>query len=171
MDRSKFGECNPPNYAFIDSQNLHLGVKSQGWELDFVKFRVYLKDKLNVEEAYLFIGYVSGNEGLYTHLQRAGYTIIFKPTLEYKDNTGKRKIKGNVDAELVLHVMIEYNNYKQAVIVSGDGDSRCLVEHLAENDKLTRLVIPNQKSYSSLLLPFKEYMLFLTEDHKEKLGK
>ena len=102
-------------------------------------------------------------------MQEAGYVVIFKPTLEIKKGR-KIVVKGNVDAELVLHAMIEYNNYDQAVIVSGDGDFRCLVEYLEGNNKLCKLVIPNQRKYSSLLLPFKKYMLFLTRDFKDKLG-
>ena len=46
------------NYAFIDSQNLNLGVKSQKWNLNFARFRQFLKDKYQVNKAYLFIGYV-----------------------------------------------------------------------------------------------------------------
>ena len=53
------------NYAFIDSQNLNLAIRAQGWKLDFARFRVYLRDKYKVEKAFLFIGYVSGNERLY----------------------------------------------------------------------------------------------------------
>ena len=73
------------NYAFIDSQNLNLGVKSQGWDLDFARFGQFLKDKYQVEKAYLFIGFVPDNQALYTELQKAGYICIFKPTLEIKE--------------------------------------------------------------------------------------
>ena len=45
-------------YAFIDSQNLNLGVRSQGWQLDFERFRIYLKNKYNVQRAFLFIGFI-----------------------------------------------------------------------------------------------------------------
>ncbi|PKM99233.1 MAG: hypothetical protein CVU78_07320, partial [Elusimicrobia bacterium HGW-Elusimicrobia-2] len=62
-------------YAFIDSQNLNLSIRAQGWKLDFAKFRIYLRDKFNVEKAFLFIGYVAGNESLYTSLQEQGYII------------------------------------------------------------------------------------------------
>jgi len=86
------------NYAFIDSQNLNLGVKSQGWNLNFARFRQFLKDKYQVEKAYLFIGFVPGNQMLYVELQKAGYICIFKPTLEIKENN-KIRVKGNVDAE------------------------------------------------------------------------
>ena len=71
-------------YAFIDSQNLNLGILGCGWKLDFARFRVYLKDKYNISQAFLFIGYVAGNEALYTYLQSVGYIVVFKPTLEYK---------------------------------------------------------------------------------------
>ena len=160
------------NYAFIDSQNLHLGIKSQGWKLDYGKFRQYLRTKYQVTKTYLFIGYIEGNQTLYTYLQSVGYICIFKPTLEIGDNNDKNKvkIKGNVDAELVLHAMIEYENYNKAVIVSGDGDFHCLVEYLEGKGKLLKVIAPNKK-YSSLLRRFAKYILVLSalkEKMKEK---
>lgn len=144
------------NYAFIDSQNLNLGVKSQGWKLNFSRFRIFLEDKYKVKKAFIFIGYVPNNQSLYTELQKSGYICVFKPTMEIKEN-GKIKIKGNVDAELVLHTMIEYTNYDKAVIVSGDGDFYCLIEHLAKNGKLLKIIVPNKK-HSSLLRKFNNFI-------------
>lgn len=145
-----------PVYAFIDSQNLNLGVQSQGWELDFTRFRVFLKDKYQVKKAFLFIGFIPKYESLYTFLKKAGYNIIHKPVLEQKHKS--TPIKGNVDAELVLYTMIEFNNYDKAVIVSGDGDFYCLVEYLANKNKLFKLIVPNRK-YSSLLRKFSRYIV------------
>lgn len=143
------------NYAFIDSQNLNLGVRSLGWKLDYKKFRLYLKNKYNVEKAYLFIGQLAGNEKLYLFLQEAGYILIFKPTVEAEDGV----VKGNVDAELVLHAAaIQYKNYDKAVIVSGDGDFTCLVEFLDENNKLLKVMPPN-KHFSSLLRRYNQYIV------------
>src|SRR3989304_4527401 len=79
------------NYAFIDSQNLNLSIKSLRWKLDFGRFRVYLKEKYGVTKAFLFIGYIEGNNDLYSALQSAGFICIFKPTLQYKDGTTKGK--------------------------------------------------------------------------------
>lgn len=141
------------NFAFIDSQNLNLGVQSQGWKLDWRKFRQYLRDKYFVSKAYLFIGHLDGNESLYTFLQECGYILILKPTLELPDG----KVKGNVDAELVLHTMIEFNNFDKAIIVSGDGDFYCLIEHLAETQKLFYLLTPNTH-YSSLYRKYVQYI-------------
>lgn len=154
--------CQSPaekNFAFIDSQNLNLAVRDQGWKLDFTRFRVYLKDKYNVKKAFIFIGYVATNQSLYTSLQQKGYILIFKPTLHLSDG----KVKGNTDAELVLHAMLEYNNYNKAVIVAGDGDYHCLIEHLQKQNKLKKLVIPNRHKYSSLLRKFSKDMAFVTD--------
>ena len=139
-------------YAFIDSQNLNLGIRSAGWKLDFRKFRLYLKNKYQVQKAFLFIGYVAGNERLYTFLQKSGYILIFKPTLEVKKGV-KSYIKGNVDAELVLHAMLEFPNYDKAIIVSGDGDFYCLIEYLEQQGKLAKVLVPTRK-YSRLLRKF-----------------
>lgn len=135
------------NFAFIDSQNLNLGIKDLGWKLDFKKFRKYLEEKYAVTKAYIFIGYVPGNETLYANLQNMGYVCIFKPTLELKDG----KVKGNVDAELVLHTMIQFENFDKAVVVSGDGGFYCLVEYLLQENKLEMVLVPDEQKYSALL--------------------
>ncbi|ODS33593.1 MAG: NYN domain protein [Candidatus Scalindua rubra] len=157
------------NYAFIDSQNVNLAIKDCGWDLDFSRFYIYLKDKYKVTKAFLFIGYVAGNEALYTSLQKAGYIVIFKPTLEYKKQ-GKIRTKGNVDAELVLHTMIEFPNYDKAIIVSGDGDFYCLIEYLERQGKLLHILVPNPRKYSALLRKFHKYIVYINNLEK-KLGK
>lgn len=155
------------NYAFIDSQNLHLAIRELGWCLDFARFRVYLRDKYGVTKAFLFIGYIEGNTELYKSLQEAGYICIFKPTLVYRDG----HTKGNCDAELVLQAMVEYPNYDRAVIVTGDGDFHCLVNYLVEKAKLEALLIPNRLKYSALL-KFKRFSPFLRflNELQEKIG-
>ena len=145
-------------YAFIDSQNLNLSILEQGWRLDFARFRVYLKDKYKVDKAFLFVGYVPKNDRLYEYLREAGYILVFRPTLEYKSGI----IKGNCDAELVLHSMIEFLNYDKAIIVSGDGDFHCLIEYLENKKKLHSVLIPNPKKFSALLRRFRKHFIFIT---------
>lgn len=153
-------------YAFIDSQNLNLGILDQGWRLDYKRFLVYLKEKYNVEKAFLFIGYIPTNQKLYDFLKRSGYKLIFKPTVL----DGNGKAKGNVDAELVLYsVRIEYENYSKAIIISGDGDFQCLVKYLAKQNKLSKVLVPNQKKYSKLLSEYRKYLVFMN-DLKGKLS-
>lgn len=146
-------------YAFIDSQNLNLGVRSLGWKLDWWKFRQYLRSKYQVMKAYLFIGQIAGNESLYAYLQECDFILIFKPTL-VRNSGDKTIIKGNVDAELVLHAMIQYKQYDKAIIVTGDGDFHCLIEYLENTGKLLKILTPTNH-YSSLLRKFnqKQYII------------
>ncbi len=165
-------------YAFIDSQNLNMGVGEDitrhgrkvytGWKLDFEKFRRFLKDKYKVEEAFLFIGNLPGNEGLYAYLQRAGYVVVLKPTTSFKDGEGKTKVKGNVDTDLVLYAAArEIDNYDKAVIVSGDGDFLSLYEYLYEKEKLGTILIPNKVNYSQLLNKYPTYFDFVSVNKKK----
>jgi len=147
------------NYAFIDRQNLNLSIRAQGRVLDFARFRVYLADKYGIAKAFIFIGYLSENQPLYSSLQKDGYSLVFKPTLLLPEGG----VKGNVDAELVLHAMIEYANYNKALIVTGDGDFYCLVEYLLKQDKLLNLMIPNQKKYSSLYRLIRPEIVFMND--------
>ena len=125
------------NYAFIDGQNLNLGIKSLGWSLDSKKFRIYLKEKYSVTVAYYFIGYLPENQDLYSALQKYGYYLIFKPIIA----DGKNKPKGNVDADLVLRVMLDYHKFDKAIIITSDGDFYCLVKYLYQNNKLKFVII------------------------------
>jgi len=147
------------NYAFIDSQNLNLSIRDQGWILDFGKFKQFLRDKYGVTHAFLFIGYIYENQDLYTSLQKDGYILIFKPTLKLPDG----RVKGNVDAELVLHAMIEYDNYDKALIVTGDGDFYCLVDYLVKKDKLLKLMVPNRNKFSSLFRRMMPHIMFMND--------
>ncbi|MFH1253384.1 MAG: NYN domain-containing protein [Candidatus Uhrbacteria bacterium] len=165
MDNQK-----PKVFAFVDSQNLNLGVLDSGWKLDFKRFRVYLRDKFNVTDAFLFIGYFPGNEALYTFLQKAGFLLVIKPTLVINRNTENETVKGNVDAELVLHTMIEWKNYDKAIIVTGDGDFHCLLEYLESKKKLAHLIIPNKRKFSALLRKFRPYFVFL-DGLEQKLSR
>ncbi len=152
------------NYAFIDGQNLYMSIKNQGWVLDYGRFRRYLTDKYHVTKAFIFIGYIPTNAVLYKSLQEYGFILIFKTILEIKG-----RIKGNVDAELVLQVMIEYPNYDKAVIVSGDGDFYCLIKYLKNREKLLKLMVPDDTRYSSLLRKFAAYIVGINK-LKGKLG-
>ncbi len=152
--------CKLNNYAFIDSQNLNLGIQKLGWRLDYRKFRVYLAEKYGVKKAYMFIGFVALNQSLYDRLQEAGFILKFKPTIPDADG----KIKGNIDADLVLRVVLELNDYDKAVIISSDGDFYSLVQHLYESSKLEVVLSPDVKNCSSLLKQTaKEEMQFMNE--------
>ncbi len=135
------------NFAFIDSQNLNLGIRELGWEFDYKEFRKHLFEKYSIKVAYIFIGYLPKYQGLYQNLRKAGFVMRFKEIT--KDNYGK--VKGNIDAEMVLQAMHDYRRYDKALIVSGDGDFACLVKYLRRRNKLEGVLSPHPRSCSALL--------------------
>ncbi len=168
--KPKTAEKKSDVYAFIDSQNLNLGVQRVGWKMDWRKLRQFLANKYGVTKAYMFIGYISDNEDMYNQLYEAGYLIVLKPTVESSASTeesqSKPQVKGNIDAELVLYAMKEMPNYAQAIIVSGDGDFYCLAEYLESKNRLKHIMTPNWK-YSTLLKPYEKFIIRLDQKRKE----
>ena len=153
------------NYAFIDSQNLNLGIQSLGWKLDYKKFRIYLKEKYSVSVAYLFIGYIPSNQDLYSFLQEVGYILIFKPTLPNRNG----EVKGNIDADLVLQAMLDYKKYNKAIIVSSDGDFYSLVKYLYKQNKLKFVMSPYVKTCSVLLKKTAKEKIIFMDNLRKKL--
>lgn len=143
------------NFAFIDAQNVNLSIKEQKWKLDWKKFYNYLVRKYKCSEVYIFIWYIPENQDMYTFFQKIWYSLVFKPVMNLKNG----KTKWNVDAELVLQAMIDYEDYNKAIIVTWDGDFACLVKYLYKKKKLLSVIVPNQKKYS----------IFLRRTAKEKL--
>ena len=136
------------NFAYIDGQNLNLGVRSMGWNLDYKRFRVWLAEKYGVKSAYLFLGLVPKYKELYKYLQECGFVIIFKQ-VSYDDGGN---VKGNCDAILVLNAVSDFYEKKcdKVVVVSSDGDYAELVEFLKNKKTLLSIISPNNK-YSYLL--------------------
>ena len=161
------------NYAYIDGANLYMGVSRAEWVLDYARFRVWLKEKHEVAHAYLFLGLVPKYKDLYTKLQEAGFTLVFKETV-YDD---KGKPKGNCDADLVLHAVRDVfeSDMERAVLVSSDGDYASTVKFLDERKKFEAIISPHPKERCSILLKrtgvpitYLNDIRPLVESHKEK---
>lgn len=80
------------HHAFIDGANLHKGVIELGWKLDYHRFRVWLKDKFNVANAYIFLGLIPTHKDLYADLQEMGYILVYLDTQRKKLEYGDSKI-------------------------------------------------------------------------------
>jgi uncharacterized LabA/DUF88 family protein len=176
----------PNVYAFIDSQNLNIGVQKFGWKMDWHKFRKFLSDKYGVTKAFMFIGYVPEFESLYEQMHDTGFMVVLKPTYDMTrpqpevqpaqptekggkpaEPEEKKPVKGNIDADLVLWAMKELPNYSKAIIVSGDGDFLSLIEYLEQQQKLSTILVPNPH-YSGLFNQFDKYVVKL-DDYKRDL--
>ena len=163
---------NENNLAFIDGQNLHLGTMQNGWKIDYKKFRVYLKEKYNVSDAYYFLGYVSEEQQeLYNNLQKSGFIVSFK---EHNPSMLAQK-KGNVDTDIVFEIMknlIDNKDFSKIILVSGDGDYKKLVDYLLKKGKFEKILFPNKDFASSLYKNLgREFFDYLEEkDVKAKIA-
>lgn len=138
------------NFAYIDGANLHKGTESLDWKFDYRRFRVWLKEKYEIEQAYLFLGLVPKYKDLYTSLQEYGYTLIFKEVIF----DGEGKAKGNCDADIVVRAMQDAyeNKFGKAILVSSDGDFSPLVKFLISKNKMEIILSPYETEKCSVLL-------------------
>ncbi len=157
------------NVAYIDGANLYNGIKESEWNLDYKKFRVWLSEKYGVQKAYIFLGFVSEYQGLYEYLRSCGYLLVFKDTV--RGIAGE--IKGNCDADLVLHSVrnVYESAYKDVVLLSSDGDYASLVTFLIEKDLLRVVLSPYKAKSCSILLKRTGAPISYMSDYKEILRK
>jgi len=153
--------------VFIDAQNVYKGAQSSGWNIDWRRFRVYLQDKYKIDKAYIFIGYMSQYQTLYSMLQEHGFVLVFKPVIAY----GKGEAKGNVDADLIVECWRRERQYDEAIIVTGDGDFAPLIKILQDKGKFHSVISPNRKYSSSLLRRAAGKDILFMEDIKNKIRR
>lgn len=154
-------------YAYIDGANLHKGVESSAWKLDYRRFRSWIRQKYSITDAYLFIGLMPRHADLYTSLQVAGYKLVFKEVVY----DGAGKAKGNCDADLVLQAVKDYYERTPAsvILVSSDGDYTPLVRFWLEKKVSCTIVSPAPISKCSILLKKTGVPIVCLEDVKLKL--
>ncbi|MBR0403570.1 NYN domain-containing protein [Candidatus Saccharibacteria bacterium] len=150
------------NQAFIDGQNLYINTLANNWAVDLIKFRIYLKERYNVENAYYFLGVVDeGNQDLYELIQKAGFILVFREHTQ--SMIGKKK--GNVDTDIVFTIMskiADNEDFNNVILVSGDGDYFKMVKYLINKGRFAKLLAPNRHSTSSLYRVFTpKYVDFL----------
>lgn len=155
-------------YAYIDGANLHTSIKKLGWNLNYKRFFVWLKEKYKVDTAYLFIGFIPKYKELYSSLQKTGYVLIFKEVVY--DAEGKAK--GNCDADLVLRVVCDVfeSDVKKIILITSDGDYASLVKFLQEKNKMEIILSPANKDRCSILLKRTNAKISYLNDQKRILS-
>ncbi len=120
---------------FIDGANLYATAKALGFEIDYGRLLKEFRARGRLLRAFYYTAVVEDREyssvrPLVDWLDYNGYAVVTKPTKDYLDSLGRRKLKGNLDIELAVHAMEIAGHVEQIVLFSGDGDFRPLVEAL-----------------------------------------
>src|SRR6202161_4148407 len=118
---------------FIDGSNLYSAARGLGFDIDYRKLLELFRSKGRLIRAFYYTALMEDQEyspirPLVDWLDYNGYTMVTKPTKEFTDAMGRRKIKGNMDIELAIDVMEMAQYLDHIIIFSGDGDFRRLVE-------------------------------------------
>ncbi len=130
---------------FIDGANLYATAKSLGFDIDYKRLLKVFRDRGQLIRAYYYTALAEDQEyssirPLIDWLDYNGYTMITKPTKEFTDASGRRKVKGNMDIELAVDAMELSEHLDHVVLFSGDGDFRSLVEALQHKGKRVSVV-------------------------------
>ena len=130
---------------FIDGANLYATSKSLGFDIDYRRLLQEFQSKGYLLRAYYYTALAEDQEyssirPLIDWLDYNGYTVVTKPTKEFIDATGRRKIKGNMDIELAVDVMEMADSIDHFVLFSGDGDFRSMVEAVQRKGRKVTVV-------------------------------
>ena len=119
---------------FIDGANLYGAARALGFDIDYKRLLELFRTRGNLVRAYYYTALMENEEyspirPLVDWLDYNGYSLVTKPTKEYVDaTTGRRKIKGNMDIELAVDMLELAPRIDHAVLFSGDGDFRRLID-------------------------------------------
>jgi uncharacterized LabA/DUF88 family protein len=118
---------------FIDGANLHATAKTLGFDIDYKRLLKEFQSRGALLRAFYYTAVVEDSDfssirPLIDWLDYNGYTVVTKPTKEFIDATGRRKVKGNMDIELAVDALELAPHLDEMVLFSGDGDFRSLVE-------------------------------------------
>jgi uncharacterized LabA/DUF88 family protein len=118
---------------FIDGANLHAAARGLGFDIDYKRLLKYFQEQCRLIRAFYYTALIEDQEysplrPLVDWLDYNGFTMVTKPTKEFTDAMGRRKIKGNMDIELAIDVLEMSDKLDHVVLFSGDGDFRRLVE-------------------------------------------
>jgi uncharacterized LabA/DUF88 family protein len=136
---SKDNGSNIPFYPeeklalFIDGSNLYAAAKALDFDIDYRLLLNWAADQGRLVRAFYYTALLEDQEysplrPLVDWLDYNGYTMVTKPTKEFIDSQGRRKIKGNMDIELAIDMMEIADHVDHIMLFSGDGDFRRLLE-------------------------------------------
>jgi uncharacterized LabA/DUF88 family protein len=131
--------------VFIDGANLYAATKALGFDIDFKRLLLWLRQRARLVQALYYTALIEDQEftslrPLIDWLEYNGFTTVTKTAKEFTDASGRRKIKGNMDVEIAVDVMRLAPRLDHIVLFSGDGDFRGLVAAVQEAGKRVSVV-------------------------------
>jgi uncharacterized LabA/DUF88 family protein len=119
--------------VFVDGANIYATTKALGFDVDYKQLLLEIQRRGNLVRAFYYTTIIEDQEyssirPLLDWLDYNGYAVITKPSKEFLDESGRRRVKGNMHIELAVDAMELADHIDEMVLFSGDGDFRSLVE-------------------------------------------
>ncbi len=130
---------------YIDGANLYSAARALNFDIDYKKLLEEFRGKGRMIRAFYYTALIEDQEyspirPLVDWLDYNGYTMVTKPTKEFTDASGRRKIKGNMDIEIAVDMMQMAEHCDHIILFSGDGDFRRLVEAVQHKGRRVTVV-------------------------------
>ncbi|MEL6297136.1 MAG: NYN domain-containing protein [Pseudomonadota bacterium] len=131
---------------FIDGANLYSATKALAFEIDYRKLLNHFRSRGgNLIRALYYTAIAEDQEyssirPLIDWLDYNSFTMVTKPTKEYTDSMGRRRIKGNMDIELAVDAIRMAEHLDHLILFTGDGDFKALVAGLQQMGKRVSVV-------------------------------
>jgi len=140
---------------FIDGSNLYATARALDMEIDYKALRAYFSKKGRLIRAFYYTAILEDQEysplrPLIDWLDYNGFTLVTKPVKEFVDDQGRRKIKGNMDIEIAVDMLNISETLDHAILFSGDGDFRRLLEAIQRRGTRVTVVSSNSTQPSMI---------------------
>jgi uncharacterized LabA/DUF88 family protein len=160
--------------VFIDGANLYTTVKSLGFEIDYKRLLNEFRSRGSLLRAFYYTAVFEDNEHpslqpLLDWLDYNGFTVVTKAAKEFVDQTGRRKIRGNIDVELAIDAMEIAPHIDQMVLFSGDGDFRLLVQAMQRHG--IRVIVVSSRPTAAQELRRQADEFIDINELKDKIGR
>jgi len=118
---------------FIDGANLYSAARGLDFDIDYKKLLEEFRKRGRLIRANYYTALLENEEytpirPLIDWLDYNGFKIVSKAAKEYSDDSGRRRIKGDMDVELAVDMMEACGYLDHIVLFSGDGDFSKVVE-------------------------------------------
>jgi len=136
--------------VFIDASNIFYSQRTLGWNIDYQRLYTYLKGECELANVTIYFGKKSGDkaqEKFLKILQAFGYEVKTREIKYIKSRDGQIKIKGNLDAEMIMDMIIRKDTFDTLLLFSGDSDFAIVLNHLKEEKK--RVLVASVKGHVS----------------------
>lgn len=130
---------------FIDGANLSSSASQIGMRIDFKKLLTFYEKNYDLIRAYYYTA-LSDNaaykniHSLVDWLSYNGYNVISKKAKEFVSEDSVKRIKGNMDCEIIVGMLEMAPHVDHLILFSGDGDFRCVVEAVQRMGKRVTIV-------------------------------